>query len=106
MLASTPSSLAPHQDDYKPRSWDEYGMDELGNWVHLLSKRATHRTNPAKRKKDLYDARNYLNMMDAKLKALELEQQKAEMEAILRERSSVMPALTCAVYEEGVPTLD
>jgi hypothetical protein len=46
-------------------------MQELGEWVHLLCKRAEHRSNPKKRKKDLYDARNYLSFMDEKLKKLE-----------------------------------
>lgn len=64
-------TISEHQKDYKPEAWEAYSFAELGEWVHLLSKRAEHRENPEKRKKDLYDARNYLAMMDAKLKKLE-----------------------------------
>lgn len=64
-------TIEQHQADYKAQAWEQYTMEELGGFVHLLSKRATHRDNSEKRKKDLYDARNYLSMMDAKLKALE-----------------------------------
>lgn len=52
-------------------SWDDYTMAELGQFVHLLSRRATHRENPEKRAKDLTDARNYWRMMGAKLDAQE-----------------------------------
>lgn len=60
-----------HEMDYKEDAWKQYSIQELGQWVHLLSTRAQHRSNDEKRKKDLYDARNYLNMMDQKLKELE-----------------------------------
>ena len=66
-----PKELETHAPDYIDRAWEQYSFDELGQFVHLLAKRATHRSNPEKRKKDLYDARNYLSMMDAKLKDLE-----------------------------------
>ncbi len=62
-----PSHLKAHEQDYKPQAWEQYSMQELGNWVHLLSTRAVHRSDTAKMKKDLYDARNYLAMMQAKL---------------------------------------
>lgn len=61
---------AAHATDYKPGAWDAYTMAELGQWVHLFAKRAEHRDNPEKRAKDLTDAQNYLDMMQAKLDAL------------------------------------
>jgi len=64
------SNLNKHQKDYKPEAWKEYTFSELGNFVHLLAKRAGHRANPVKEAKDLYDAGNYLNMMELKLSAL------------------------------------
>ena len=70
-MSETPKGINPHQADYKDRAWEQYSFEELGMFVHLLTKRATHRSNPEKKKKDLYDARNYLSMMDAKLKDLE-----------------------------------
>jgi len=70
-MAEKPTELEKHQSDYKDRAWEQYNMEELGRWVALLSKRATHRSNPEKKKKDLYDARNYLSMMEAKLAELE-----------------------------------
>jgi hypothetical protein len=63
-------SIEQHQGDYKPAAWDAYTLAELGWWVHLLATRAGHRDNAEKRAKDLYDARNYLAMMQAKLDAL------------------------------------
>jgi hypothetical protein len=65
-----PESLAAHQPDYRGGAWDEYTIAELGSWVHLLAKRATHRTNPEKRAKDITDAQNYLSVIQAKLDAL------------------------------------
>ncbi len=38
-------------------------------WVHLFVKRSYHRTNPDKSKNDLYDAQNYLNIMQVKIDA-------------------------------------
>jgi hypothetical protein len=64
-------NLEKHQKDYKPNAWKNYSIFELGLWVHLLTKRAMHRNNEEKRGKDLYDAQNYLNMMQAKLDELE-----------------------------------
>lgn len=64
-------SIDQHAADYKPQAWEAYTMAELGMWVHLLSTRASHRDNAEKRAKDLYDARNYLDMMRAKLDAIE-----------------------------------
>lgn len=60
--------LEVHQKDYKPEIWRQYTLQELGNFVHLFHKRAFHRSNIEKAKKDLYDAKNYLWMMEQKLK--------------------------------------
>lgn len=65
-----PESLQPHQKDYKSDVWQEYSFVELGWWIYLFTKRAFHRTNSKKRKKDLYDAQNYLDIMQAKLNDL------------------------------------
>lgn len=59
--------LKPHQEDYKPKAYEVYSFRDLGNWVHLFAERALHRANPEKLKKDLYDAKNYLAMMESKL---------------------------------------
>jgi len=67
---NTPVSIKKHQEDYKPKAWENYTLAELGNWVHLLAMRATHRANEKKREKDLYDAQNYLDMMQEKLNSL------------------------------------
>lgn len=64
-------TIDTHAGDYKPQAWEAYTLAELGWWVHLFAKRAEHRDNAEKRAKDLYDARNYLEMMRAKLDALE-----------------------------------
>lgn len=63
----TPPSLQQYANQYKDGAWRLYKMYELGNFVHLLSKRASHRADPVKRLKDLTDAQNYLDMMQAKL---------------------------------------
>jgi hypothetical protein len=65
-----PPSLLPHSPDYRAGSWRSYSICELGWFVHLLAKRAQHRENPEKKRKDLYDAQNYLNIIQAKLDAL------------------------------------
>jgi hypothetical protein len=66
-MAETPQGCQAHQPDYKQQAWEMYSLYELGWWVHLLVKRAEHRSNEEKRMKDLYDAQNYLSMMQAKL---------------------------------------
>ena len=55
--------IEKHQEDYRPNVWQNYSLQELGEWVHLFMKRAGHRSNPEKAAKDIYDARNYLSMM-------------------------------------------
>lgn len=69
-MAETPQGCVTHQPDYKAKAWEMYSLAELGQWVHLLAKRAEHRQNKEKRDKDLYDAQNYLTMMQAKLDEL------------------------------------
>lgn len=64
-------NIQKHDGDYKPQAWETYTLAELGWWVHLLTKRAEHRDNAEKRAKDLYDARNYLDMMRTKLDTIE-----------------------------------
>jgi hypothetical protein len=71
-MAKTPESIKPMAPEYKDRAWEQYTLQELGNWVHLFAKRATHRADSAKRTKDIADAQNYLNMMQAHLDALAL----------------------------------
>jgi len=66
-----PESLDAHDKDYKPKAWQAYTLQELGNFVHLLAKRANHRSDLEKRKKDLLDARNYWRMMGSWLDMLD-----------------------------------
>lgn len=66
-----PQGIEPHASDYKPNAWTNYTFEELGQWIALFCKRSSHRSNLKKRAKDLYDARNYLNMMDTQLSHLE-----------------------------------
>lgn len=68
---TTPEGIKPHASDYKNRAWTNYSMEELGQWIALLCKRSSHRANVEKRKKDLHDARNYLNMLCAQVSHLE-----------------------------------
>jgi len=67
------SPIEKHQPDYKENTWKNYSLFELGMWVHLFMKRSTHRKNEEKRKKDVYDAKNYLWMMGQKIKEIENE---------------------------------
>jgi hypothetical protein len=64
-----PGSIAARRADYRPDAWHEYSPVELGWWVALLLKRAGMRADPAKREKDLEDAQNYLNMLQAHMDA-------------------------------------
>lgn len=64
-------ALKPHEPNYKPAAWQNYTLQELGEWVHLLVKRSRHRSDAKKREKDLYDARNYYLMMGKMLEAEE-----------------------------------
>jgi len=71
METPTPIEIERYEDDYKEGAWKDYSIAELGHFVHLLAKRATHRSDSEKRGNDLRDARNYLRMIEAKLDALE-----------------------------------
>lgn len=50
-------------------SYKNYTIAELGHWVHLSVKRAGNREFSEKREKDLMDAQNYLDMMQAHIDA-------------------------------------
>ncbi len=67
------SPIEKHQPDYKENAWKQYELHELGYWVHLFVKRAGHRKDIEKARKDLYDAKNYLWMMQKKLEEKENE---------------------------------
>jgi len=71
-----PEGCEPHQADYKPHAWENYTLAELGWWIHLLTKRAEHRSNPEKRAKDLHAAENYSSMIQAKLEEAKLKAQR------------------------------
>jgi len=73
MSPKPPEEIEEHSKDYYIGSWADYSLQELGDWVHLLHKRATHRTNLEKKEKDLRDARNYWIMMGAWLDEAEAE---------------------------------
>lgn len=66
---SKPSAI-PENNSYRTDAWKAYTVEELGQWVHLLAKRATMRTDQDKKAKDIDDAQNYLNMMQSHLNAL------------------------------------
>ena len=63
---ATPESIKVHADKYKEGTWRNYSYEELAQWVNLLTKRAAHRTDFEKSQKDLDDANNYLEMLNAK----------------------------------------
>lgn len=63
---ATPESIKEHAHKFHDGAWRNYTYDELAAWVHLLIKRAAHRTQFAKSQKDLDDANNYLEMLKAK----------------------------------------
>lgn len=56
---STPKEVQKYAGSYHDGAWRQYEAREFGEWAHLLLKRAVHRTQVEKRKKDLTDARNY-----------------------------------------------
>lgn len=61
--------IEKHKEDYKEEIWKNYSLQELGMWVHLFHKRSLHRDNEEKARKDLYDAKNYLWMIEQNLKS-------------------------------------
>jgi len=62
-----PEEIKQYQGDYKEGAWQDYTEEENLQWIRLLLKRATHRSNPTKKLKDLVDARNYLAMLIAQV---------------------------------------
>jgi hypothetical protein len=72
-MPEAPEALKEHAHKYHGGSWKEYTLAELGHWVHLFVKRAVHRSDSEKKKKDLHDARNYWRMMGAHLDAAETD---------------------------------
>jgi len=60
--------LEKHQPDYKAKAYREYSIVELGNIIAFFVKRASHRVEIGKMTKDVYDAKNYLAMMEQKVK--------------------------------------
>lgn len=67
----SPTSILKDEMNYKDKAWQQYSLAELGNWIHLLVKRAEHRSDPTKKGKDLADARAYLDMIKAWIDAAE-----------------------------------
>jgi hypothetical protein len=63
----TPKGILKYASRYKDGAWRNYSFTELAQWVELLTKRATHRTQFEKVIKDLDDAENYLAMLNSKL---------------------------------------
>jgi len=67
----TPDQIIKHDSKYNNNAWQDYSIQELGQWVHLLAKRATMRADADKRRKDLTDARNYWLMIGSHLDSLD-----------------------------------
>jgi hypothetical protein len=73
----TPSSIASYEHKYKADAWNHYSIGELGGIVAFFVKRASHRTDRVERDKDLTDAQNYLDMMQAHVTAAKTSQASA-----------------------------
>jgi len=52
-----------HTEKYAADVWQEYSIEELGQWAALLYKRSKMRTDKDARRKDLSDALNYAEMI-------------------------------------------
>ena len=63
---ATPERIKEHAHKYKEGAWRDYSYVELAQWINLLTRRASHRTQFEKSQKDLDDANNYLEMLKAK----------------------------------------
>ena len=61
----TPEEIKEHSPRFYDNAWENYSLQELGSWVHLFVKRAYHRREKDKIRKDLTDAENYLQMMQS-----------------------------------------
>jgi len=80
-----PKSCEEHQPKYHNLAWMQYTLAELGQWVHLFVKRAGHRKDTVKREKDLTDAQNYLDMMQAHIDAV-------KGSAVIESTNNIVPA--------------
>jgi hypothetical protein len=87
----TPAPLVEHQDKYKNKAWTLYSIAELGQAVHFFMKRATHRTDTAKKMKDLIDASNYCAMMKAQVDAAMKEAKMFKIERTGDDLKITMP---------------
>ncbi len=65
-----------HEDDYKQDSYMDYTIKEFGEIISFLIKRASMRKTLAKKNKDLYDAKNYAEMLQIKIDAEIMKVQK------------------------------
>jgi hypothetical protein len=63
---ATPEEIKPHANKYKEGAWRNYSYEELAQWVSLLTKRASHRSEFKKADDDLDAAYNYMIMIKAK----------------------------------------
>ncbi len=61
-------------DESQNDAWRDFTIEELGQLVHLLVKRAHHRSSQAECLKDLEDARNYWRMIGSRIDFLEKKQ--------------------------------
>ena len=84
--AIMPDSLEKHQVDYNSGAWEDYEFFELGFFIHNLTKRSEHRASPEKTEKDLYDAQNYLNIIQSKLDAMRQNVAERKTEYLRREQ--------------------
>lgn len=64
---ATPDKIKKHASRFKNGSWRHYSYEELAQWINLLTKRAANRSEIEKVHKDLDDAENYLEMLNAKV---------------------------------------
>jgi len=64
---ATPDKIKKHASRFKGGTWRDYTLEELAQWVTLLIRRASHRSEIEMVHKDLDDAENYLDMMNTKV---------------------------------------
>lgn len=69
----TPETIKTHEPYYQPDAWKQYSVRELGDWVHLLLRRADMRVPGPKRDKDIADAQNYLDMIQSHVDAAKVK---------------------------------
>ena len=63
---ATPEEIKEHAHKFNDGAWRKYSYEELAQWVTLLTKRATHRSNFELADDDLDAAYNYMIMFKAK----------------------------------------